>query len=62
MGEASDSPEGLVALSALTTTLTLLPQVTRRRLRQGLERSKAPSRASTHTFLQRKLRPGAHRS
>ncbi|KAB0391034.1 hypothetical protein E2I00_006603, partial [Balaenoptera physalus] len=62
-GRPCPRPEGPVALSAPAALLTsgLLPQVARRRLRQGLERE-ARRRASAQTFLERKLRPGPPRS
>lgn len=63
VGRPCPRPEGPVALPAVATLLTsgLLPQVARRRLRQGLERE-TRRRASAQTFLERKLRPGPPRS
>lgn len=59
VGRPRPRPEGPVALPAVATLLTsgLLPQVVRRRLRQGLERE-TRRRASAQTFLERKRRPG----
>lgn len=60
--DGSEGPVALAVAAARPDTLALLPQVARRRLRQGLERRRAHGRARAQNFLERRLRPGAWRS